>query len=565
MKWVALTSLLWLLGSVQGVARTPEKRCVNLLNDINSRLFVDQDRVVLRQKIDQIDRLYPQLPNNAWWKAKSDFLNGMFALVKDRDVLQAKARLLNAEQGFKAVGDQTELAYTYFGLAILTNSENNVQQTTDYSLRTIAILEKELATAEINQVLALAYDGLAAQFMRVNDRPKELLYKQKARAILVRPLSTSARRGPPGSGRNPYILNALSLYYEYAISRQPNQLQKAHEFAQRSYAIALAQDNLPEQAAALPILISYHSIQNNLAETLRLCDMALLVGHRVDKSLVFKAMFEKVNCLWKEGDSKTALRWSDSLLVTTQTLPIVARELIYRDALKQRYQIHKQLGQSDEALRYAERFIGLEDRADYSQRTQIVNELETKYQTEKKQKEILLLTAQNQIEQVRVRQKNGILVGLALVSLLFLGGLWFWLRQRTAQQKQLAAEMKQRLLRAQLNPHFLFNSLNSIQRLYVEGRISQANEFIADFAQLMRDILEKTSRTTIPLYEEIDFIEAYLSLEKRRLGNKFDYEIVMDEAVRHSEIEVPSFIIQPLAENALLHGVLPREGQKGKI
>jgi sensor histidine kinase YesM len=139
-----------------------------------------------------------------------------------------------------------------------------------------------------------------------------------------------------------------------------------------------------------------------------------------------------------------------------------------------------------------------------------------------------------------------------------------FVRQRTLQQRQQAAEMKQRLLRAQLNPHFLFNSLNSIQRLYVEGRMSQANDFIADFAQLMRDILEKTGRTTIPLYEEIEFIEAYLSLEKRRLGDKFDYEVVMSDELRHSDIEVPSFIVQPLAENALMHGVLP-SNRKGNI
>lgn len=200
-----------------------------------------------------------------------------------------------------------------------------------------------------------------------------------------------------------------------------------------------------------------------------------------------------------------------------------------------------------------------------------VHELQTHYETEKKQQAIDVLTAQNRIKEAELKQrlaeinqKNYLLLAIGASALLLLGGLWFWVRQRSAHQKQQAAELKQRLLRAQLNPHFLFNSLNSIQRLYIDGRISQANEFIADFAQLMRDILEKTGRTTIPIYEEIDFIDAYLSLEKRRLGDKFEYQIMMDDEVRNSDIEVPSFIIQPLAENALLHGVLPRE-RKGKI
>lgn len=203
--------------------------------------------------------------------------------------------------------------------------------------------------------------------------------------------------------------------------------------------------------------------------------------------------------------------------------------------------------------------------------TNEVQELQTRYETEKKQRAIALLSAQNRVktaelrqQQAELQQKNYQMMALSAVALLLLGGAFLFVRQRTLQQRQQAAEMKQRLLRAQLNPHFLFNSLNSIQRLYVEGRMSQANDFIADFAQLMRDILEKTGRTTIPLYEEIEFIEAYLSLEKRRLGDKFDYEVVMSDELRHSDIEVPSFIVQPLAENALMHGVLP-SNRKGNI
>lgn len=193
-----------------------------------------------------------------------------------------------------------------------------------------------------------------------------------------------------------------------------------------------------------------------------------------------------------------------------------------------------------------------------------ITELQTKYETEKKQKEIEVLTLQNQAKEAEIKQKNYLILAITLGILMLLGSFFFWNHQRNLKEKQQAAEMQQRLLRAQLNPHFLFNCLNSIQRLYIDGKTAQANDFIADFAQLMRDILEKTSRTTIPLYEEIDFIEAYLSLEKRRLGDKFEYEIIMDDEVKNADFSVPSFIVQPLVENALLHGVLPKN-QKGKI
>lgn len=216
------------------------------------------------------------------------------------------------------------------------------------------------------------------------------------------------------------------------------------------------------------------------------------------------------------------------------------------------------------ALEFQKAQMNAKDSLYTTSTTAKITELQTKYETEKKQKEIEVLTFQNQAKEAEIKQKNYLILAITLGILMLLGSFFFWNRQRNLTDKQQAAEMKQRLLRAQLNPHFLFNCLNSIQRLYIDGKTAKANDFIADFAQLMRDILEKTSRTTIPLYEEIDFIEAYLSLEKRRLGDKFDYKIIMNDEIRNGDFEVPAFIVQPLAENALLHGVLPKN-QKGKI
>jgi tetratricopeptide (TPR) repeat protein len=216
------------------------------------------------------------------------------------------------------------------------------------------------------------------------------------------------------------------------------------------------------------------------------------------------------------------------------------------------------------ALEFQKAQMNIKDSLYVASTTDKITELQTKYETEKKEREIELLTAQNLTKTAEIKQKNYLILTITLSVLMLLGSFFFWNRQRNLKDKQQAAEMKQRLLRAQLNPHFLFNCLNSIQRLYVEGKTNQANDFIADFAQLMRDIIEKTSRTTIPLYEEMDFIEAYLSLEKRRLGNRFEYEILLSTELRNGDYQVPSFIVQPLVENALLHGILPKN-IRGKI
>jgi tetratricopeptide (TPR) repeat protein len=246
----------------------------------------------------------------------------------------------------------------------------------------------------------------------------------------------------------------------------------------------------------------------------------------------------------------------------------IAKETKNVESLPKLYEILKKSYTQEKdfvkALEFQKAQMTAKDSLYKSSTTSKILELQTKYETEKKQKAIELLTVKNQVNEAQIKQKNYLIIAISALVLSLCGGFFFWFRQRKLKDKQQASDMKQRLLRAQLNPNFLFNCLNSIQRLYVDGKFMQANEFIADFAQLMRDILEKTGRTTIPLYEEMDFIEAYLSLEKRRLGDKFDYEIIMDDEVRNGDFEVPSFIVQPLAENALLHGILPKN-LRGKI
>lgn len=260
-------------------------------------------------------------------------------------------------------------------------------------------------------------------------------------------------------------------------------------------------------------------------------------------------------------DTKKAIELANEGLRMSEELSNEKEKPHLFDILQQAYTKEKDF---TKALEYQQAQMASKDSLYESNLTSKITELQTKYETERKQKEIELLKALNQAKEAEINQKNYLIIAISAGVLLLIGSFFFWYRQRTLKEKQQAAEMKQRLLRAQLNPHFLFNCLNSIQRLYVDGKMSQANDFIADFAQLMRDILEKTSRTKIPLYEEMDFIEAYLSLEKRRLGDKFDYEIVMDDEIRNSDFEVPSFIVQPLVENALLHGILPKN-RKGKI
>lgn len=120
--------------------------------------------------------------------------------------------------------------------------------------------------------------------------------------------------------------------------------------------------------------------------------------------------------------------------------------------------------------------------------------------------------------------------------------------------------LKQQALSALINPHFIFNCMNSIQHYMHSHDHYMANMYLADFAQLIRMTLEHARSAFIPLYEEINRIKLYLSLEQLRFGEDLQYDIHIDPALKDYELHIPNMIIQPYVENAIWHGIMPNKG-----
>ena len=152
-----------------------------------------------------------------------------------------------------------------------------------------------------------------------------------------------------------------------------------------------------------------------------------------------------------------------------------------------------------------------------------------------------------------------------LILFLSLAIIWLFVRNRIKKirQKEILqtkinqqiAELEQKVLRSQMNPHFIFNSLNSIQQYVTERDTVGANEFITDFSQLIRMTLDLSSHSSINLADELKYIETYLRLEKTRLENQFNYTIEIGPDVNTDEIFIPPLLLQPFAENSIRHGV----------
>ncbi len=132
-------------------------------------------------------------------------------------------------------------------------------------------------------------------------------------------------------------------------------------------------------------------------------------------------------------------------------------------------------------------------------------------------------------------------------------------KERLMMEKNII-ELEQEAARLQMNPHFIFNSLNSIQGFIATNDPFQAKRYLAKFARLMRLILENAREEYIPLQNEVDILENYLALEKLSTNGKFDFTITLEDSIAPDNTEIPPMMIQPFVENAIIHGVKKKKG-----
>jgi tetratricopeptide (TPR) repeat protein len=190
-----------------------------------------------------------------------------------------------------------------------------------------------------------------------------------------------------------------------------------------------------------------------------------------------------------------------------------------------------------------------------------INELQTQYETEKKELQIASLFQQASIKDLEIKQKNQlILIGLITI-LLIAGIIYFIYRQRAFKNKQSQTELEQRFLRSQLNPHFISNALMAVQNFMLKNESEKASTYLAKFSKLMREILENSRQEFIPVEDEIQMLTNYLDIHRLRMNESFDYKIAIDESIDVETDTIPPMFVQPFIENAIEHGIINAKGQ----
>ncbi len=231
------------------------------------------------------------------------------------------------------------------------------------------------------------------------------------------------------------------------------------------------------------------------------------------------------------------------------------------------YKINAAKQRSSEALHYYIAFSNARDTLYHLQRNREEYELKIKGDVMEKlrnQEDIFDFREQIYFRDYKLKQSVYFLVGLGIIVILVVLLAFVFIRQNKLRNEQQNLLLQQKLFRSQMNPHFIFNSLTSIQNFILEEDSDRASKYLSRFSKLIRNILESSVEEYVRLQEEISTIENYLELQKIRFQNKFDYTIDVDKAIHPENMLIPPMLAQPFIENSIEHGIKHKKS-KGNI
>lgn len=236
---------------------------------------------------------------------------------------------------------------------------------------------------------------------------------------------------------------------------------------------------------------------------------------------------------------------------------------LQKTALENLYDLQKQNKQFEKAIITSEKLSKIKDSIKKEENNNLLTKKQLLYEYEAKQSQ-LKLKQERKLNTIKLENqkknafKNSLLIGLTAILILFIIGSYFL--YKNYKQKQTIAqyeknELNQKLLLSQMNPHFIFNSIDNIQSLIYNNQNNQAINYLTKFSKLTRQILENSNENYISLEEELNMLDNYLSIQKLLHNNNFNFLIEITEQLETEAILIPPMLIQPFIENAIKHGL----------
>ncbi|QHT68798.1 tetratricopeptide repeat protein [Rhodocytophaga rosea] len=517
---------------------------------------------VARQYADTIKRVATQV-NTKDALAYVNYYLGMLARF-DGKYTEALNYLNPIIEYCNTTGNSSLLADCLFQTAVIENELGNYDKSLEISYGAFELFEKERI-----------HFGVARVAMNVGNLFTSMKKWEDAISMYNKSLASFTSMKQDINSKMGELRVMINMGNAYAQMKQ-------YEKARTHYKQALLlSDSIGSTRTAATIL-------SNMGEVLSAegkYDSALQYHLQALRIREQASQMDKIalNLLWV-GDTYMLLKNYAQAQHYLQKALSVSKEFHAKPALRDSYKklsaLYAAQQNFQKAFEYQGLFTAMKDSILNEETTRQLSELQTKYEIGEKDKQLALFAKEKQVQQKEVQRKvlqqKALIGGLLLVTVIA-GLVIYLLRQRMRNQKLLMAKdqeiketqllhqmsaLEMKALRAQMNPHFIFNCMNSINRMILEQDTAGASRYLTKLSKLIRLILENSENTSVSLQNELIMLEAYLQLENLRFKGRIGYKISVDEAIDQENTFLPSMVLQPFVENAIWHGLMHKEKEE---
>lgn len=452
-----------------------------------------------------------------------------------KDNLPDKALVYNGMGNIlMANGKEHQAAFYYNKAAAIIRSDAGLKLSAEAKTSML------LSAAQSNRYLydyGLAKEMNLAALKLVDSLPEGHVNRQRA---LVQIIHILALQKMPGDSIKVYLEKLEALH-----KKNPEAYQKKYYYNSKI--------NFFENSGKNDSLLHYQKLMKIEEEKIFERDKAPSV---VNNMFLAHANIGAIFIEMKKGDSaRAALAEADKVLSAYKDKIDTSNVIIYRTDLAKLYDLK---GDYKKAAKELDTIRSLQQQYFQNKNTRAIAEMNALYQIQAKDKSIRMLNEDIQINQLELQQNRLWLIVVVLIVVLLLGlicFLYYYYQQRRKSQERERLLLQQQLLRTQMEPHFIFNTLAAVQSFVRLDQKDAAIQYLNRFSRLLRSSLELSRQQYVPLDEEIETLDNYLRLQQMRYDHGFSYELQYPEEQDLGAIMVPPMLVQPYVENAIVHGI----------
>ena len=438
----------------------------------------------------------------------------------------------------KDIGFGAGIGNSLNGLGVYYFQRSDYDVALDYVLRSIDVLD----SLGLKEDLILPYNNLAM----INNRLEHYEEAEKAYLFILDQIAPNGNTMQLAAvSNNLAVCLQTQNKFEESLTHTAKVVEIATE-VKFGPGIALGEINWSKSLNGL------ERWDEALIHAQKAYDFALSAGMKNSKASAMRNLARANSGL---GNHATATAYADSavdIFREIQQMGELFPSLYYQS------EVYRAAGKADQALDIFFEFHELQDSVHSEESGRTVEAMRAKFETDQAVKDKLLAQLETEKASAESARNRNLLIGAIGVAILLLViGLLYVNRlqaQRKAQMLQVESDLREsrmKAIRSQLNPHFIFNALNSIQFLFYSGEKKTASQFMSDFATLMRNVLDMSSKAEVTIAEEKKMLSHYLDLERMRLENAFEYSFDIEQDINSESVMIPTMLLQPYVENAV--------------